>query len=274
MSLLNNEAILGMKKLWISLDENTQRPQKPVSHVNRSKKPDTPLEDYFDDETLQSSTSRRDFLKLFGFSIASAAVAVSCEQPVRKAIPYLIRPEEITPGVASYYASTFYDGLEYCSILVKVREGRPIKIEGNELSSVTRGGTSAIVQASILSLYDDNRYKFPSAGGKESSWEAIDNEITGKLKELSAEGEKIVLLTPTIISLATLEVIKEFSYTYPTVEHIQYDAVSASGMLEANQKSFGIFAVPSYYFDKAEIIVSFGADFLGTWLAPVEFAKQ
>jgi anaerobic selenocysteine-containing dehydrogenase len=97
----------------------------------------------------------------------------SCEQPVRKAIPFLIQPEEIIPGKAVYYASTYYEGGEYCPIVVKVRDGRPIKIEGNELSPVTRGGTTARVQASILSLYDPDRYKHPLIDGKEASWEEV-----------------------------------------------------------------------------------------------------
>ena len=263
-----------MKKLWTNLEESNYKPLNPVSHVNRKKGPQAADEGIFNDKLFQSTSSRRDFLKIFGFSIASAAVAASCEQPVRKAIPYLIRPEEITPGVANYYASTFYDGEEYCSILVKVRDGRPIKIEGNDLSPVTMGGTSARVQASVLELYDDSRYKLPSISGKETSWEDLDKNIIDKLKKISSEGKEIVLLTPTLISPTTKKIIKEFSRTYPTVRHIQYDAVSSSGMLEANLKSFGIEAIPSYHFDKTELILSFGADFLGTWLSPIEFARQ
>lgn len=113
-----------------------------------------PVMSIMDDDTLQSVPSRRDFLKLFGFSVASAAFAASCEMPVRKAIPYLVRPEEVIPGKANYYASTFYDGNDYNSILVKVRDGRPIKIEGNDQSSVSQGKTSARTQASLLGLYD------------------------------------------------------------------------------------------------------------------------
>ena len=166
-----------MKELWTSPEEkNNIRRKNPVSHVNRQGMRDEYLDEILDEKTLQATASRRDFLKLFGFSIASAAVAASCEQPVRKAIPYLISPEEITPGVASYFASTFFDGAEYCSILVKVRDGRPIKIEGNELSPVTRGGTSARVQASVLSLYDEARYKNPSLEGKELSWDNADKQ--------------------------------------------------------------------------------------------------
>ena len=105
-----------------------------------------------------STTPRRDFLKFLGFSVAAASLA-ACETPVQKTIPYLIRPDQITPGIPNWYASTYFDGYDYCSVLVKTRDGRPIKIEGNTLSSVTRGGVSARVQASVLSLYDSGRLK-------------------------------------------------------------------------------------------------------------------
>ncbi|MFM7153394.1 MAG: TAT-variant-translocated molybdopterin oxidoreductase, partial [Bacteroidota bacterium] len=105
-------------------------------------------------------TNRRDFLKLMGFGLGAATVAASCEIPVKKAIPYVTKPDEIVPGVANYYASSFVNGGDYCAVLVKTREGRPIKIEGNSLSSVTKGGTSARAQASVLSLYDNRRIQF------------------------------------------------------------------------------------------------------------------
>ena len=92
-----------------------------------------------------SGSSRRNFLKTLGFSVASAAVVASCKRPVDKAIPYLVKPEEVNPGVASYYASTYFSANEYCSVLVKVRDGRPIKIEGNDLSPISMQGTSARV---------------------------------------------------------------------------------------------------------------------------------
>src|SRR3989344_8907221 len=80
------------------------------------------------------SISRRDFLKASGFSLAAASLTLSgCKNAINKAIPYLIKPESITPGVSAFYASTFFDGHDYCSILVKTTEGRPIKIEGNTL---------------------------------------------------------------------------------------------------------------------------------------------
>src|SRR3954462_14742668 len=89
-------------------------------------------------------TPRRDFLKFLGFSVAAVSLA-ACEAPVRKTIPYLIRPDQVTPGISNYYASTYFDGYDYASIIVKTREGRPIKIEGNNLSKITRGKINARV---------------------------------------------------------------------------------------------------------------------------------
>lgn len=220
------------------------------------------------------TTGRRDFLKLFGYSIASAAVLHSCEQPVQKAIPYLIKPDPVTPGKASFYASTYYDGCDYGSILVKVRDGRPIKIEGNNLSSVSQGSASARIQATVLGLYDNARYRHPMYLQKESEWEQVDGAIIEKLQAIKEKNGTIALISPTIISPSSLAAIEEFKKTYPTVKHIQYDAVSANAIREANNKVFNKGVIPSYHFNKANVIVSFGADFLGNWLMSSEYAKQ
>jgi Fe-S-cluster-containing dehydrogenase component/anaerobic selenocysteine-containing dehydrogenase len=226
------------------------------------------------DGSVNGPASRRSFLKLAGFSAVLATVLNSCEKPIHKAIPYLIKPEEITPGTANHYASTFFDGEEYCSVLVKSRDGRPIKIEGNTLSSITRGGTSARVQASVLDLYDNDRHHHPLSDGKETSWEKVDSEIIQKLKDIQARGGKIVLLSSTVISPVAENSILEFQKAYPSAIHITYDTASCSSILLANERTFGVKAIPAYQFDKAAVIVSFDADFLGTWISPVEFTEQ
>lgn len=220
-----------------------------------------------------AGSSRRDFLKFMGFSVATAAVVSGCKKPVNKAIPFLIKPEEVTPGMANFYATTYFDENEYCSVLVKVRDGRPIKIEGNSLSSVSQQGTSARVQAAVLNLYDDARLKSPLKRGAGTTWEEAEDYITKKLEQLKGENKKVVLLTSTIISPSTKLVINSFIEQNPNVQWLQYDAVSASGILEANKISFGKAFIPDYRFEKASVIVSFGADFLGTWLSPVEYTK-
>jgi len=230
--------------------------------------------DLLGSKTVDQPASRRDFLKLWGFSIGAAALAASCKRPVQKAIPFLIRPEEVTPGMAKYFASTYFDGEEYASILVKTRDGRPIKLEPNDRSGFGSTGTTARVQASVLGLYDDSRYKHPTRNKEEISWEEVDREIMGKLAEISARGGKIVILSGTLISPSTKEVMEGFGRKYPGTEIITYDASSQSGMLKANQKTFGRRGIPLYRFDKADVIVSFGADFLGTWLSPAEYTAQ
>ena len=182
------------KRYWKGVDELNNDPEF-VRLRNNEFFEHLPL-----NESLQkkaesdSSTSRRDFLKFLGFSVAAASLA-ACDAPVKKAIPYVVKPEEITLGVPNYYASTFADGSDYCSVLIKTREGRPIKIEGNEMSSVTKGATNARVQASVLSLYDNARLQQPMAKKKRTEWNTIDAEITAKLTEQAAAGKKIAVVT-------------------------------------------------------------------------------
>jgi molybdopterin-containing oxidoreductase family iron-sulfur binding subunit len=190
--------------------------------------------------------------------------------PVHKSIPYLIKPEEVTPGVANYYSST-YEGQ---AILVKTREGRPIKVEGNPNDVFSKGGLSAQAQASVLDLYDVTRLKDPKLNGSDAGWSEVDAFVIKELAAIKAAGKNIRLVTSTIHSPSTLAVIADFIKQYPTAKHITYDAVSYTGIIQANQNSFGKAVLPHYNFDKADVIVSFGADFLGTWISGEEFTRQ
>ncbi|MCX2738942.1 TAT-variant-translocated molybdopterin oxidoreductase [Pontibacter anaerobius] len=217
------------------------------------------------ESSANGKTRRRDFLKLLGFSMAAVSLA-SCEAPVRKAIPYLNKPVDVEPGVANWYASTFYLNGDYNSILVKTREGRPIKIEPNPSSGLTPLGTSPKAQGALLGLYDTNRLRYPLIAGKEAKWEDVDKQIKSRLANVSG---KVAFVSSTIISPSTKKLIDEFGARFSNFEHVTYDANSASGLLQANG---GV--IPGYDFSKANIIVSINADFLGTWVAPVPFAKQ
>ncbi len=258
------------KKYWQSFGE-----------LNKSTAYQSVVEDEFNDELpveaddkglLQAKTPRRDFLKFLGFSTAAAAVAASCEMPVKKAIPFVNKPEDIVPGVANYYATTFSQDGEVISAVAKVRDGRPIKIEGNELSPVTMGGTSARMQASVLDLYDTSRLPFPMAGGQEvSTFEALDKMVAADMASISGA---VVLLTGSITSPTTKMVIADFLAKYPGSRHVQYDAVSCSGMLLANEATYGKRAIPSYNFAAAKVIVSLNSDFLASGVSPVEFNRQ
>ncbi len=259
-------------KYWQSLEDYNSQNGKSVLEVQEPV-PEFSV-DGLDESEIKGKSSRRDFLKMLGFSVGTVALVSSCQMPVRKAIPLLNQPEELIPGVPNFYASTFFDGNDFCSILVKTRESRPIKIEGNDLSSLTKGGTSARVQASVLNLYDDARLRAPRRGEADTSWEEIDRNLLIELKGHRDRNRKVVLLTSTIISPSTKEIIKEFTSVYPNVEWIQYDPVSYSAIRKAHEMNFGSAVIPGYDFSKAKTIVSFNADFLGNWLMPVAFTRQ
>lgn len=264
-----------MKKYWQSIEEYQEiirSKDLPDAEIEQERMPEFNIDGLEDKDS--NNTSRRSFLKMLGFSVGYAAIAASCETPVRKAISYISQPEEIIPGQANYYASTFFDGHDYCSVLVKTREGRPIKIEGNTHSLITHGGTQARVQASVLNLYDLSRLHGPKKNQSDVSWDDIDSDVHQQLTAMAAANEKVVLLTSTIISPSTRQLITEFTEKYPNIEWMTYDEVSSSGMLDAYNISFGKRAIPEYKFDKAELIVGFNADFQGNWLLPVSFTKQ
>lgn len=223
----------------------------------------------FNLEGLEGGTYRRDFLKMLGFGVAAVSLA-ACNAPVRHTIPYLNKPEDIEPGIPNYYASTYAVAGNYCSVLVKTREGRPVKIEGNKLSGVTKGGVSAQVHASLLSLYDNERSKEPTKAGKKITWADLDKEVSAAL----AASSNIRIVSNSILSPSTKSVIADFSSKYPSAKHIAYDSNSASAILEANATSFGKAAIPSYLFNKANVIVGLNCDFLGTWISPLEYAAQ
>ena len=221
---------------------------------------------------LEAKHPRRDFLKFLGFSTAAATIAASCEIPFTKAIPFANKPEDIVPGNYMYYATTYVQDGDAVSVLAKVRDGRPIKIEGNDLSPITKGGTSARVQASVLDLYDTARLRFPTIDGNEATFEDVDKAVAAGIAGLGSA--PIVILTSTVVSPSTKEVIAQFIAKHPGAKHVVYDAVSYSGILLANEATYGKKAIPTYRFDNAKVIVSLAADFLGTWLSPIEFAKQ
>ncbi|MBK9590305.1 MAG: TAT-variant-translocated molybdopterin oxidoreductase [Crocinitomicaceae bacterium] len=294
------------KKYWKGLDELNATP----AFVERAEKEfaqELTVDQFLADDTLkESSTGRRDFLKFLGFSVAAATLA-ACEAPVVKAVPYVVKPEDVTPGVANWYASSYYDGYSYASVLVKTREGRPIHIKGNRDHGFTNGAINPQIAASVLSLYDGERLKGPQMTGALADWNGVDSEVIKGLNAAQSKGKKIVLLSSTVISPTGQDIIGQFMAKFggaapvmgvapaegnaapaegteaivagdvasnDKVEHIQYDAVSYNGIREANLESFGKRIIPDYDFSKAKVIVSVGADFLNSWLLPTQFMGQ
>ncbi|MFT0713406.1 TAT-variant-translocated molybdopterin oxidoreductase [Flagellimonas lutimaris] len=254
------------KKYWKSEAELNPNDSIVEALRNNEFTEEIPVDEFLGDkENLSSSnTSRRDFLKYVGFSTAAATVA-ACEGPVHKSIPYVVQPDNIVPGVANYYATTIADGFDFASILVKTREGRPIKIENNTDAKVN-GGANARVQASVLSLYDSKRVQGPMANGEPVEWKVLDATVKAKLNALKGFNKQVVLLTQTYASPSTTKLISEFKAAYgENVNHVVYDAISEDAALNAFNKAYGERALPDYDFEKADLIVSFGADFLGDW---------
>ena len=256
------------KRYWKGIEELTNEPSFVKNIHNEFGNMPSENDAKGDSLVDGSGTHRRDFLKMLGFGVAAVSLA-ACESPVKKTIPYLNKPEDVEPTIANWYASTYTDGGDYASILVKTREGRPIKIEGNKLSSVSKGTLSGRAHASVLSLYDNEKLKGPQAAGKATDWASLDSAFTAKLAEVASKGGQIRIVSNTILSPTTKKVIADFAAKYPTTQHITYDANSAFGLTAAHG---GI--LPAIDFSQAKTIVSLGADFLGTWVAPTEFAAQ
>lgn len=266
---------MGMtRKYWKGLDELKETPEF-LKHRDQEFPRETQVEEFLSDERLaESSTARRDFLKFLGFSVAAATVA-ACEAPVTKAIPYVNKPENVTPGMPTWYASTFYDGNSYASILVKTREGRPIFIKGNKDHGVTKGNVNPQIIGSVLGLYDSERLTSPMKGGKVSSWSSVDTDIKAALQDVKSKNGKIVMVSNSIISPSTMTVIEEFKNAVgANFEHIQYDAQSFAGIRQANLETFGEAFIPDYDFAKAKTIVSVGADFMSSWLMSTQYQAQ
>lgn len=225
-----------------------------------------PVEDFLGDaEKSDASTTRRDFLKLLGFSTAAVTLA-ACEAPVIKTIPYVVKPHDIIPGVPNYYASTYFDGFDFASVLVKTREGRPIKIDPNPAAG-DLGKTNARAQASVLSLYDNDKVKQPKFEGKDETFDKVDDYVIKGLEEAKASGKRIVLLSHSFASPTFKKLFAEFKAKYPTAELVTYDAIPYAASLDAAQEVFGQRALPVYDLKGSELVLAFQADFLGEYNA-------
>ncbi len=265
---------MSNNQYWKGLEELNKSPEFMKRQSNEFME-GIPMNEAFNEETYELSSTRRDFLKYFGFTVSSAAILAACNKaPVRNVIPYAFKPAEVVPGTANWYSSTCNACSAGCGTIVKVREGRPVKVEGNPDNKINNGALCAVGHAELLSLYDKARYEGPLKDKANIEIGALDKEVMASLNEISLANEEIVILTSTVNSPSTRGAIKEFINKYPTSKHIQYEEFSSYAIQAANEKSFGKLVLPSYRFDKANVIVSFGADFLGTWISPVQFTQQ
>jgi len=218
-------------------------------------------------EARDQQDSRRSFLKLAGFTVVAG-----CTRGIEhKAVPLLLPIEEITPGRSTWYATACDACPAGCGVLAKSRVGRPIKLEGNPQHPLSRGGLCATGQASVLGLYDSHRLTGPLDKGKPSTWKDVDAAIR---KQLAETRGGVRVLTSTLHGPTVRAAIDRFCKTFPDARHVMYDAVSSSALLDAHEDSLGRRALPRLRFEKAQVIVGFDADFLGTWISPAEFTRD
>src|SRR5690606_23278669 len=257
------------KKYWKGLEELNQTPAFVESSKSEFAEP-IPVEDVLNEAGLSTRTPRRDFLKALGFGLGAVTLAACNRTPVHKAVPYVIKPEEVTPGIPNFYASSFNGQ----SVLVRTREGRPISISPNPNAVGVTQGTDATTVASVLDLYEMSKLQNPQLGGKDVEWSKLDATVIDALTKAASAGKQIAIVSSTVNSPSTLAAIAKLTAKYPTTTHVQVDAVSYSGIIEANRASFGKAVVPSYHFNNANVVVSVAADFLGTWLAGEEHTQD
>lgn len=219
---------------------------------------------------------RRDFLKILGG--ATAATLAGCSDSNKQSVlPFVKGDKEQIPGVAVWYNSTCTQCDAGCGIMVRTREGRAVKIEGNKNHPINRGGLCAIGHSSLQDHYDPDRIRQPlvketnkngESTFKPISWEKAFKKIE---KGLKAKGKKAFITGE--ISGAKETLIKQWTESN-SVDHSIYSPLSAINLAKASELVYGTYGVPDYKFDQAEVVLNFGADFLETWISPCGYAKD
>ena len=228
-----------------------------------------------------SKLTRRDFLKIVGAgsTIALGIPFVSCKpsrEHMEKVVSQLIPAEEIVPGIPLWYATTCTECPANCGLLLKTREGRVIKVEGNPDHPVNKGSHCMWGESALQALYNPDRLKAPLLKDKDGklqpiTWDRALEVLVQKFKE--NKDKKIAWLTP-LLSGSLERLISSFSKKLGDVRIVQYEPLTPENLIEASEKLFGIQDVPHLKFDEVDLVISFGADFLGTWVSPVEYAKS
>ncbi|PIS09741.1 MAG: molybdopterin oxidoreductase [Bdellovibrio sp. CG10_big_fil_rev_8_21_14_0_10_47_8] len=258
-------------RYWLSLEDWAKDPE--FQKMAEKEFMSSPLQE----SDGEDGWARREFLKLMGASLAMAS-AGCIRRPVQKIVPYNKQPEEVTFTVPNLYTSTYFDGSEALGLLVSTREGRPLKIEGNPKHPLNKGATSVRAQAHILSLYDPERIKGPQRNllnkaktnrdTISAKWDDVDDAT---VKQLNKGG--VVVLSGAINSPATRAVIGDFCQAFGA-KHVTWEPLAHEEIRHGQKASYGEALVPFYRFDKAKVIVSIGADFLGTWMMPTTYTRQ
>ncbi|CAN5608025.1 TAT-variant-translocated molybdopterin oxidoreductase [soil metagenome] len=211
-----------------------------------------------------SAFSRRKFLALMTASAAVAAAGCSNYKDRGEIIPYNKKPEEVTLGRPDFYASACDGCGAACGVLIRTREGRPIKVDGNPEHPVNKGKICSIGHASTMNLYQPDRLKNPMLSGKEIDWKDADDKIITALRSAASSGKEISILTTRVNSPSFKKVLDEFTAAYPSAKVYTYEQFNNSSKLSAWQKSYGNRNLPTIKFNEAKIILAIESDFLAT----------
>ncbi|HEX2865462.1 MAG TPA: TAT-variant-translocated molybdopterin oxidoreductase [Ignavibacteriales bacterium] len=263
MNNSHNETSGKDPNYWRSLRElSGQDPEAFEENANEFMKGVT---DDFDISKL-SQVSRRKFLALLSASVAFAASSCTNYHDKGEIIPYNKKPEEITPGVANLYASTCTGCRNACGTLVKTREGRPIKVDGNPDHPVNKGKICAIGQASVINLYDPNRLKTPvrlsDGAPSEIEWPIVDDGMIAELHKASSAGRQIAIISRIVTSPSEKMVLDNFIAKYPTAKVYSYEVFNNGVRNAAWRRSYSSGSFPLIQWDEARVIVSLEGDFL------------
>ena len=234
------------------------------------------------DAPLARTVGRRIFLKVLGSAAPAAAVACA-PLPAEQLIPYVVPPEDVVPGVAAWYATVCGECPAGCGMLVRTREGRAVKVEGNPEHPINRGALCIRGQAALQGLYNPDRFGGPrrrrrAGGGGQGlleplGWPDAQQLLVERLRAARDGGEpgRIALVTPLLTG--TLDRLVERWAGAVGARRLRYEPFAHEALRAASRAAFGLDAVPRYDFARPDLIVSFGADFLETWLSPVEHGR-
>ncbi|MEX2501726.1 MAG: TAT-variant-translocated molybdopterin oxidoreductase [Trueperaceae bacterium] len=219
---------------------------------------------------LESSLHRRDFLKLLGASLALAGLSACArpEAPHDKIVPYVETPEQMVPGRPLFFATAISDGGYAEGLLAESHQGRPTKVEGNPDHPASQGATSAVSQATVLTLYDPERSQAISEGGAARGWD----QLAAALSDLG-DGERVAVLTETVTSPTLARQIAELKDAYPGLRWHQYDPTHADGAVLGAREAFGRDLTVVPHFDRADVVLSLDADFVQTGPGRLAHAK-
>ena len=223
---------------------------------------------------IENDFNRRDFLKVLGWGGTAVALSgcgyTSIENGSETVVSYATPPSYVIPSISNYFNSTCAQCDAACNITMRVREGRALKAEGNANSPINRGKMCGLGQAGIQAHYNPDRVPSPMLkGGKAITWEQALAEINAKLG--GVKGEEIAFLTGGMSGHAQA-LLGNYMDALGSKNHFSYEAISPAVVRAANKKAYGM-SMPRYRIDKAKVVVSFGADFLGAWVSPVYFSQ-